>query len=149
MRAKRHYAGNRGEIVGFGVGGSRHHHGGSSIIDGRCIGRSDRAVLLEGRTQLRNFFITHPARRFVLVDHGCFSLRPGDFDRCDFRLKLLGRLGGIGPTKGLHCKRILFLSRKPVVSRTHLRAVAHVFVTVRIPQAIVDHRVDHLLMTDT
>ena len=79
-----------------------------------------------------------PGRRrrspfFAAISHGTIS-----------PLNLPLACAGARAPVGLGRERVLVLAGEAVLRRDHVAAVAHVHVLVRVPQAVVDHRVDDL-----
>ena len=72
------------------------------------------------------------------------ALLARDLDGRDLGLELPARLRGARAPVRLGGEGVLILAREAVLRRDHVAAVAHVEVLVRIPEAVVDHRVDDL-----
>ena len=139
MRASGFAAARRGGV------GARQHQRRRAVVDRRRVARRDRAVLLERRPQRaaacrrRRARAPRRRRRRAAAPLRC-AISTGTISPLELALGLRAqrapvRLGG---------ERVLVGARDPLLLGAQLGAVAHVDVAVRVPQPVVDQRVDHL-----
>ena len=64
------------------------YEGGGAVVDGRSVGRSHRAILVEHRLQARNLVELRLARTFVRVDAQDIALSSWDLDRSNLIAEL-------------------------------------------------------------
>src|SRR5439155_13261972 len=128
----------------LGVPGAHQDDGGGPVIDARCIAGRHRAVLLEHRLELAELVDRGAmADIFVLVDDDV-ALARGDRHGDDLVLDLARLLGGFRLVLRGDGELVLAVAGDLPLARDILGRIAHVIAVEGIPQAVLDHRVDHL-----
>jgi hypothetical protein len=134
----------RGEAAPLRLGSSHQHDGGSAVIDPGGVAGRHRAVLREGRFELRHA-LEGRTRTDILVlidDDVAFSAR--DRDRHDLVLEPAGLLSRLGLVLRRDGESVLLLAGELPALRDVLRGVAHVVAIEGVHQAVLQHGVDEL-----
>ena len=140
----RHDPRQRGLAALLGFARAHQHDGGGAVVDAGGATRRHRAFLVERRTQLRQRVHGHARLRiFVGVDHRV-ALAGLDGDRRDLVLELAGLHRRLGLVLRLHRELVLHLAGDLPLLGDVLSGGAHVIAVEGIPQAVLDHGVDHL-----
>ncbi len=117
---------------------------GGAVVDAGGVARRHRAFLVEGRPQLADRVESGAVLGiFVGVDDDV-ALARLDRDRDDLILELAGLLRGLGLVLRFDREVVLLLARDLILLGDVLRRVAHVVAVEGIPQAVLDHGVDHV-----
>ena len=116
------------------------------VVIGRRVGRRDGALLRERRAQTRHLVELDPRGLLVLVDQERVAAALGHLDRDDLRLEAALFLRRLGALVALGRKRVLVFAGEPVLLRDQVAAIAHVHLVVGIPEPVVHHRIDDLLI---
>src|SRR5580700_3131354 len=119
-------------------------NGGGAVIDARRISSGDRAFLVEGRPQLADRFERGAVLGiYVGIDHD-IAFAALDRHRRDLVLELAGLLRGFGFVLRLDREFVLLGAGDLPLLGDVLGGVAHVVAVEGVPQAVPDHRIDHL-----
>src|SRR5579859_293030 len=125
---------------------------GGSIVDAGSVAGSHGAIFLEGRFQTAEDFDGGVfARAFVFVedDRRRTFFLSGNFYGHDLRFEAALFDRGDGFAVGVDGELVLLLASDAVLFGDVLAGDPHVVVVVDIPEAVVDHGVDDLRVTET
>ena len=119
---------------------------GGAVVDAGGVGGGHRAVLVESRLQLGHGVDRGAvADVLVLVDNGV-ALLALDGDGDDLVLELAGLLRGLGLVLRGKRELVLVVTGDLELASDVLGGVAHVIAVEGIPQPVLDHGVDHLVV---
>ena len=136
-------AGERLQAAAAGFRLAHQQHDGGAVIDAGGIGGGHRAVLGEGRLQLLHAVEGHALLDVLVLVHHHVALAGGDGDRGYLVLELAGGLGGLGLVLALHRELVLHVAGDLPLLGDVLGGGAHVVAVEGIPEAVLDHGVDH------
>ncbi|MCY1416646.1 hypothetical protein D9M71_321620 [compost metagenome] len=129
----------------LGLGSAHQQYGGGAIVERGGVAGGDAAVLLERRLQLgQRVGGSAGAHLLIGVEGHGLALALRDQYRSDFRLEAAGLDGFGGLALRFGGEGVLLLAADAVLLHQVLGGDAHVVVVEGIPQAVVDHAVDHL-----
>src|SRR5579864_2016329 len=140
----RHDAGERrlAELGGFAC--LHQHHGGGAVIDARGAGGGHGAFLVEGRPQFADRFERGAVLGVLVGVDNDVALAAFDGHRRYLVLELSRLLRRFRFSLRRDGEFVLLLARDLPLPRDVLRGVAHVIAVERVPEAVLDHGIDHL-----
>ena len=129
-------------LVGFL---ERHeHHRRRAVVDAGGVRRGNRAFLVEGRTQLRDGLERDAVLDVLVIGNDHVALARLDRHRNDLVLEAARLPRRLGLVLRSNRELVLLVSADLPLARVVLGGRAHVIAVEGIPQAVLDHRVDHL-----
>ena len=122
---------------------ARDDQGRRAVIRSRSVACRHRAVFLERRLQFRQRFQRSVlAGRFVVLDDQGVAFFLRNFEGQNLRFEEAGLARANGFLVAFHCKSVLFFAGDFVLLCDQLAGHAHMKIFIRVPEPIVDHRID-------
>ena len=117
--------------------------GGGAVIEARCVAGGHRTFLVESGTQLAKRLHRGAVLRIFVGVNDDVPLARLHRDGNDLVLELAGLLRGFRLVLRTNREFILLLARDLPLLGDVLRGVAHVIAVEGVPEAVLDHGVDH------